>query len=93
MEYLYDDMTVGLKLGMSYDVLSTGNKGFDVKNPAGLECHVNDTEGADRFSFNYGINVSYDLDSSSKISFSYDVVVTKNLFNNKFSFEYRYKIK
>ncbi len=93
MEYLYDNMTVGLKIGMSYDVLSAGSRGFYVKNPFGLEYHVSDVEGADRFSFNYGINVSYDLDSSSKVSFSYDGVVTKNLFNNKFSFEYIYKIK
>ncbi len=93
MGNLSDIIAISLKLGISCDILSTGSNGFDVETPAGLKYHVDDVKDADRLSFSYSVNISYNINSSSKLSLSYNGTKTTNLLNNKFSFEYRYKIK
>ena len=86
-------MILGFKLGMSYDILSSVTEGFDVKNPVNLKYHINDSDTMDRFAFNYGLSFTYNINIDSNISLSYDGVLTSNLFNNRFSIEYRYKLR
>ena len=85
-----DDMILGFKIGMSYDILSSVTEGFDVRNPVNLKYHINDSDTMDRFAFNYGLSFTY---NDSNISLSYDGTLTSNLFNNRFSIEYRYKLR
>ena len=88
-----DDMILGFKIGMSYDILSSVTEGFDVKNPVNLKYHINDSDTMDRFAFNYGLSFTYNINIDSNISLSYDGTLTSNLFNNRFSIEYRYKLR
>ena len=87
-----DDMILGFKIGMSYDILSSVTEGFDVRNPVNLKYHINDSDTMDRFAFNYGLSFTYN-NIDSNISLSYDGTLTSNLFNNRFSIEYRYKLR
>ena len=88
-----DDMILGFKIGMSYDILSSVTEGFDVRNPVNLKYHINDSDTMDRFAFNYGLSFTYNINIDSNISLSYDGTLTSNLFNNRFSIEYRYKLR
>ena len=88
-----DDMILGFKIGMSYDILSNVTEGFDVRNPVNLKYHINDSDTMDRFAFNYGLSFTYNINIDSNISLSYDGTLTSNLFNNRFSIEYRYKLR
>ena len=88
-----DDMILGFKIGLSYDILSSVTEGFDVKNPVNLKYHINDSDTMDRFAFNYGLSFTYNINIDSNISLSYDGTLTSNLFNNRFSIEYRYKLR
>ena len=58
-----------------------------------LKYHINDSDTMDRFAFNYGLSFTYNINIDSNISLSYDGTLTSNLFNNRFSIEYRYKLR
>ena len=62
-----DDMILGFKIGMSYDILSNVTEGFDVRNPVNLKYHINDSDTMDRFAFNYGLSFTYNINIDSII--------------------------
>ena len=62
-----DDMILGFKIGMSYDILSNVTEGFDVKNPVNLKYHINDSDTMDRFAFNYGLSFTYNINIDSNM--------------------------
>ncbi len=92
-KYLFDNLSIGLKIGLSYNVLYSGDKGFNVITPNNFKYYVKDATENNKFLFNGGVNISYNFKVSSKLSFYYDISYSKNLINNKFSLEYRYSIK
>lgn len=90
---LFDDISIGLKIGLSYNILQGGDKGFNVVTPNNFEYYVHDVDGMDRLSLDGGFNISYNFNLNSKLSFYYDILYSKNFINNKFLLEYRYSIR
>jgi opacity protein-like surface antigen len=82
-----DRFEFGARLGLGYDVLSSGVDFYSITLPGGGSYRIEDESGSTRFMVEFGLNLGYRLNRVSRVALGYSGKYAADLVNNNVNLE------
>jgi hypothetical protein len=86
-----DRFEVSARLGLGYDVLSSGVDFYSITLPSGGSYKIEDESGSTRLMMEFSVNVIYQLNRISRVALGYGGKYASDLMNNNLNLEFGFK--